>query len=348
VVNVLGGGGNSLNSLALSEFRNGFRGFATYWVDDRHYWSLEAGGFVLETSHGSLDAAAVSHPGSVAAAVPPALMLRPVVGGVIDVPNSRGIVDTPISGPDGLVDLDASDVLTSHLRGTSRRQQVWGLEGNVRYNLLLMGGTRFDLLVGGRYLYLNEQLTLQGDYTFMEPPSGGDADETPANPEDNHTNVMHTTDSIAIRNNFYGGQVGLSFESYLTKRLFLNGFAKLALGGTAERINLEGSTLLDATTIETNAGGPFIPRPSTTLPGGLLTPPVPVGITAHRSRFSVMTDLNINVGYQLTSFLRAYAGYNYLRLSNVARVRKQSFLDPTSDQGHLEIQGVDCGVQLIY
>jgi hypothetical protein len=350
VSNVLGAAGVGsdpvLNSMYMNSWRSGFRGFATYAPADDWWPVLEVGGFVLQNSHGSFDATVATHPGLTPAAVPAALFLQPVIDGSIDVPNSRGIVDTPIPGPNGSVDLDPSDVLTSHLRGTSQRQ-LWGLEANLRSRTWYFGGLRFDGLAGFRYVNLREKLTVQGDFTAAEPPAGGDPDESPDNPEDGHTNTMHTFDSIEIRNNFYGGQLGVSFETNLCEHLLLGGFFKLAMGGTGERITQVGSTVLDATTIETHAGGPFIPRPTTVLPGGLFTPQVAGGITTHNTRFSVLTDLNINLGYLITPNLQAYVGYNYMRLSNVARIGGQSLI-VGYQQGHLELQGLDLGLQLRY
>src|SRR5262249_18300628 len=157
---------------------------------------------------------------------------------------SRGIVDSPIPGPDGQVDLDASDTLTSHLHGTSQRK-LWGLEANLRSHGCCFGGLRLDGLVGFRYLTLREKLKVQGDFISAEPPAGGDPDETPDNPEDGHTNTMHTFDSISTRNNFYGGQIGASFEAWLCDCLVISGFAKVALGGNWEQVSLSGTTTLD-------------------------------------------------------------------------------------------------------
>ena len=38
-----------------------------------------------------------------------------------------------------------------------------------------------------------------------------------------------------------------------------------------------------------------------------------------REMFAVAPEATINIGYQVTSYLRAYVGYNFLYLSNVVR-----------------------------
>src|SRR5262249_6858345 len=129
---------------------------------------------------------------------------------------------------------------------------------------------------------------------------------------------------------------------------FINGFAKLAVGGNREFASLSGSTVLDATTIETNAGGPFVPRPREVFAGGLFTPQVPGGITSRSTHLAIMPDLNLNVGYQTAPGLRAYVGYNSLYLPSVARLGSQSLSNGLSSGGHLSLNGVDFGLQFRY
>jgi hypothetical protein len=159
---------------------------------------------------------------------------------------------------------------------------------------------------------------------------------------------MHTIDNVEVRNNYYAGQVGASFEAYVCDRLFFSGFAKVAVGGNREYASLSGSTVLDATTIETHAGGPFVPRPTTMLPGGLFTPQVAGGIVSRTTRLAIMPELNISVGYQIAPCIQAYVGYNYLYLSSAARLGNQSLAIGPASASHLSLNGVDFGVQFRY
>jgi hypothetical protein len=43
-----------------------------------------------------------------------------------------------------------------------------------------------------------------------------------------------------------------------------------------------------------------------------------IGITS-RDVFAVMPEANVNVGYQITKHIRAYAGYSFLWISDVMR-----------------------------
>jgi hypothetical protein len=331
--------------LLMDRWRSGFRSFITYSPDE--CWpALEVGGFILQNNNGFIDATVETHPGDHPERVPGPLFLQPVIGGVIDVPHSRGVVDVPIPGPDGQVDLDPSDVLRSHLRATARRNDLWGMEANIRSRPWFYGGLRLEGLTGFRYVSLRESLTVQGDFSAIEPPAGGDQDESPDNPEDNHTNTMHTLDQIAVRNNFYGGQFGVAWEWCLWQHLLVSGWFKLAVGENTERITQSGSTLLDATTIETNAGGPFIPRPTTVLPGGLFTPATASGTVIHKTRVAWIPDVNVNVGYLITPAVQVYVGYNYLHMSDVARISGPALSGTAFNQGHLELHGLDFGMQL--
>jgi hypothetical protein len=337
--------GHFFSPTVMNGWLSGFRGFASYSPGE-DWPAFEFGGFALQNTRGSFDVNVASNPGADPKRVPDRLFLQPVVGGVIVVPGSRGIVDVPIPGPDGQVDLDPSDVLKSHLRATAQREVLWGLEANAWSRPWFYGALRLQGMVGFRYLNLREKFALQGDFSVIEPPSGGDGDETPNNPEDNHTNTMHTLDLLEVRNNFYGGQVGVGFEWCLWNHLLFSGWAKLAVGANSERISQSGSTVLDATTIETNAGGPYIPRPTTVVPGGLYTPAVPGGVVIHSTRVSWMPDINVNVGYLITPNLQLYVGYNYLHMSDVVRLSGPTLIPNVFRQGHLELHGLDFGVQV--
>ena len=58
------------------------------------------------------------------------------------------------------------------------------------------------------------------------------------------------------------------------------------------------------------------PRPGVT--GGLLASPADNG-THHRNRVSFIPEANLKVGYQVTTWLRGYVGYDALSLGHVAR-----------------------------
>jgi hypothetical protein len=78
---------------------------------------------------------------------------------------------------------------------------------------------------------------------------------------------------------------------------------KVALGPTQQMVNIQGSTLVNGTT---------------RLEGGLLALSSNIG---HYSRdvFTVVPEVGLNLGYQLTDHLRLFVGYNFLYWSSVVR-----------------------------
>lgn len=313
--------GDLTNDLALRDFRSGVRVTAGFWLESSHCLGFEVGGLALEVPRGHFNASMTQDPSVNIANIPPRVVAR-----------------LPIDPPG---DLDAGDMLTSSLFGDSR-SRFWMAEANVRSTRWYFGNIAFDFLAGAKYLHLDESLTFHGDFVFTEP----NPDEAAPGPEDGRTVSMHTNDFVSTHNNFYGGQVGASFE-WQECRWVLGGSAKFALGDTHEVVTLGGSTVLDPALIEPSAGAAFVPRPLTFLPGGLITPAT-LPVSTHRDHLTFIPDLNINLGYQLTENLRVYVGYNYLLVTSIARLGDQSILNPTSRTSDLSIHGANFGVQVRY
>ena len=90
---------------------------------------------------------------------------------------------------------------------------------------------------------------------------------------------------------------------------------KLALGNTHSRIDINGST--------TTAAGTFA--------GGLLALPSNMGV--HTSdQFSMVPELGLTLGYDLTCHLRATVGYSFIYWSNVSRPGDQIDLNVSPSQ----------------
>ena len=62
-------------------------------------------------------------------------------------------------------------------------------------------------------------------------------------------------------------------------------------------------------------GGPVT---TTTTPGGLLTPGTGL-LSTSRTRYAVIPELNVNIGYQITPHVKVMVGYNFLYISSLAR-----------------------------
>jgi hypothetical protein len=156
-------------------------------------------------------------------------------------------------------------------------------------------GRRVDLIAGFRYLELNEDLGITETLTTLDT-----APSPPFFPGETITVV----DGFGTRSSFYGGQVGARGEWY-RGCWFVNVLGKVALGDTHQDVRISGTT-------DFTEPGPVRQQ------GGLLALPTNIG-TYSRDRFSVVPEIGINVGRQMTDHLRVFAGYTLLYWSNVAR-----------------------------
>src|SRR5262249_18468651 len=136
--------------------------------------------------------------------------------------------------------------------------------------------------------------------------------------------AVATHDRVRCTNHFYGVQVGLRGE-YTCDCWFVTGKLKCALGCTHSEVHVEGDTtaiLPDATTVQTQ--------------GGVLALATNIGRRVDND-FTVVPEVELNVGFYLNERVRVFAGYNFLYWSKLARPGEQldhninpSFL-PTAD-----------------
>jgi hypothetical protein len=168
--------------------------------------------------------------------------------------------------------------------------RLWGYEINVRGNLWGGCNGHIDLIGGYRALGLDD------GFNF------GVTSSVPGAPL---PTVVTLQDRLTTHSRFYGGQLGISGE-YRRGRWSVDGTLKVALGDSHEQLVINGSNLVNG------MGGA----------GGLFAQPSNMRDDS-RDRFSVVPEVTVNLGYQVTDHLRAYIGYNFLYWSNVARVGDQ-------------------------
>jgi hypothetical protein len=199
---------------------------------------------------------------------------------------------------------------------------------------------RVDFLYGYRYLQLQENLSISGTSTAIDPngvPPVG-------------TSFL-TSDKFSAFNNFNGADLGLIAESRCD-RWCLTTIGRLGLGGTFERVTIGGNTTAML------AGG----TPTTTS-GGLLALPSNIG-TYRNTVFAVVPELELKLGFDLTPCLRFTVGYDLIYWSRVVRPGGQidTFVNTSQSSGRplvgtpgplfafhesdLWIQGVSVGGEL--
>jgi hypothetical protein len=174
----------------------------------------------------------------------------------------------------------------------SSSSRLWGGEINLRRFLWAGPAWTVDWLIGFRYLDLDEQLQISENVNVLVGDLAG--------------SQSLVYDSFATRNRFYGGQLGL------VGRRNLGGWSvdvwgKVAFGDTTQKVNIVGNQVVVSPTGE-----------STNFTGGLLALDSNIG-NHSRNQFGVVPEFGVKVGYQLTSNLRLFVGYNVLYWSSVLR-----------------------------
>jgi hypothetical protein len=183
--------------------------------------------------------------------------------------------------------------------------ELAGFEINGIKNLCRSCCGRVDVIGGFRYLRLRDILKIDENLVVPATP------DTMAMGIAGQTTTVN--DTFATRDQFYGGQLGLRWEWHW-RRWQLDLTGKVALGDTHEQVDINGSTLITP--------GPMAMAFPQAFPGGLLAQPTNIG-HHNRDRFAVVPEMGINVGYQITDRWRAFAGYNFIYWSNVARPGEQ-------------------------
>lgn len=166
---------------------------------------------------------------------------------------------------------------------------------------------RLDLLLGYRHINLRDEVTINENLTAL-PGSN-----VPAG-----TRFL-IQDRFRTSNDFDGGVIGFNYERRFS-HYFIGIRPTVALGNTHTVVTIDGSTQIIAPN-----------GTSQTFPGGLLTQPTNIGRYSSNT-FSVVPEITVRAGVQLTDHLRAFVSYNYLYWSQVARAGDQIDLRVNTNQ----------------
>lgn len=165
------------------------------------------------------------------------------------------------------------------------------LNGLMRYDYGCDWGVVF--LVGFRYWNFDEDLTFFVDSPYI----------------DNAEDVFNFTDKFNVQNNFYGGQLGISFD-YFSNCFFFNIKGKVALGADYTNLNIHGNFLTNLYNTPSSTGTPV------EYVGGAFA--LPTNIGGHKKTFfSVIPEVNVNLGYEVMDNLRLQIGYTFLYVSKM-------------------------------
>jgi hypothetical protein len=173
--------------------------------------------------------------------------------------------------------------------------RLWGAELNGLVNIWRCESVQVTGIVGGRYLDLLEHLSLTD--TIQDTQRNG---------------LAFVSDDFGTRNQFYGAQIG-GRVNWNYCRFQIDATAKVAFGTVHQTMNLTGET-----TITNGAFG----LPTGTTAQGLFVESTNRG-RYNRNVFAVVPEASINFGYQLTSCIRPFIGYNWIYLGNAVRPGNQ-------------------------
>lgn len=219
--------------------------------------------------------------------------------------TSSGVPESPfftVPYFDVITNLESSNALAlpGSFAGTATLKISNSMQG-VELNIVTTQGNSYgikvDVLGGFRYWNFVENLSFNTNSPYIPP-----------NPSD----TFFTNDKFQVQNNFYGVQAGskldCSFEDF-----FFNIKAKIALGAMYQKSRINGQLV----TNDFNEFGSTV-----TYPGGIFA--LPTNIGNHKAtRFSVIPEVNINLGFQVMESFSVQVGYTFLYATNVLRASKQ-------------------------
>jgi hypothetical protein len=178
---------------------------------------------------------------------------------------------------------------------------------------------RVDLLVGYRWLHYSERLDLREDLAAAGA-------------------TVVVRDQFRVRNNFHGAMLGLGYGGRVGA-FTLDVTGRASLGHVWRRASIDGDT-----TVTTPGAAPV------GLAGGVLTQGSNIG--GHdEGKWTLIPELEMRLGYDVTSALRLTAGYSLLVLNDFARVG--NLIDTTGQPpafnpsaGVIWVHGLNLGAEL--
>ena len=213
---LLGGG-----PIAPHEFSGVSANFGM-WLDPERLTSLEFGGFYLGKNSRQYNFASDANGNNVIA--------QPVQTGTPFAENAL-----PIALP-GLLAGNAS---------VSSIMNMMGADINFGRNFIRYNGWTLDGLIGFRYMYLNDTLTSNQNFTLLPAAAGGVS--FLGVPQAAGTSFT-LNDSFNLTNRFYGGQIGARVDWVSCYKIDFGTIIKVAFGDTAHSAIIDGSTAVNGVT----------------------------------------------------------------------------------------------------
>ena len=183
------------------------------------------------------------------------------------------------------------------------KSSLGGVELNGRYHSYAFERLHTDFLGGFRYMRLSEQIQLQDSFTPIEFDPGQTLTFRAVDLKPGES--LRDTDLFQTSNQFFGPQIGAR-ASWEAPWYTVDGFAKLGVGLTEQRVKIDGSTTL------------FSPAGNQTAAGGTLAQPSNIG-TYSRTVLGIVPEFGFNFGVNVTEHIRLKFGYSLLLWNQVVR-----------------------------
>ena len=272
------------NQRANNDPFNGMRVRLGFWLDECGTCGIEAGFFSFGQANDPFQASSNGNPG----------LFRPFFNTTTNAPDAE-LVALQLPRAAGGFD----PILTGTV-AVQNSTDFMGGDVNLRRRLCADECGRIDGLLGYRYMRLRDVTSIQENLLSTDPQEF-------AAPLNTRINVFDRFETI---NTFNGAQVGLIGERRFG-RWIGSLRTMLAFGVTQQTVKIDGSTQ-----VITPDGTSTVSR------GGLLALSSNIGTYNHNA-FSVIPEVNLNLGYQITDHIRIFGGYSFLYWSNVVRSSDQ-------------------------
>jgi hypothetical protein len=274
--------------------RSGGRFTAGLWCDPCQPFGVEGSYFFLANRTTNFSAASDSTVNST-------LIARPFFDVLTGNQNAQLVAFPALAGGTNLLTPTGLGLASGDIRA-STYSRIHGGDVNAICGLCAGCDYWVHALAGFRYLHLGEGIAIH-EHSRVNPV-------LPAGSPFFGGSSISVADQFDTRNNFYGGQVGLRGE-VRRGRVFVEAQGKVALGVTNQVVEVQGATAI------TSPDGV-----TTVTPAGFLASGTNSG-RFERNRFSVVTEVGVNGGYQVTDSFRVFVGYNFLHWSSVVRPADQ-------------------------
>jgi hypothetical protein len=295
---VLGNSSTSVlfgNDKDLGDFRSGIRVRGGFWIENTQTLGLDAGFFYLGQKRHEATFVGQGFPA----------IARPFVDASTGAASAEPVI---------FAAQNADGSATTALAGrmvASTTTDLWGADFNFRRYLFDTDSFRLDGLIGYRYQRLRDTIETASNSTVESAAVFGGLSTG---------SVIEIRDLFHTTNNFNGGQLGLTGE-WRGGRWTIGMTGKIALGVTEQEVRINGLTSIAASAT----------APPQVFSGGLLAQPT--NISRFRAdQFSVIPEVGLNIGFQLSSNIRIFGGYSFMYWSDVVRAGDQIDLTVNTTQ----------------